>query len=78
MMTGAERSPGEVQAASEQGEGDPNALATPSDTQATRLRMQGGGMGQKELDSQRDPSRDKDTSSLAANVHPETDPPRRD
>lgn len=75
-MNGFERSPAEVQAAHEQGEGDPNPLAVPSDTQATRLRMQGGGVGQRELDSQRDPSRDKDASSLAADVHPETDPPR--
>lgn len=74
-MNGAERSPGEVQAAHEQGEGDPNDLAVPSEVQAARLRMQGGGMGRRELDAQRDPSRDKDTSSLAAGVHPETDPP---
>lgn len=74
-MSDIERGPGEAQAAHEQGEGDPNALAVPSDVQATRGRMQGLGVGQRELDAQRDPDRDKDEASFANQVHPETDPP---
>lgn len=74
-MNEAERSPGDVQAAVEQGEGDPGALANPSSGQATRTRMQGGGVGQRELDDQQDPDREKDASSLAAQVKPELSPP---
>ncbi len=74
-MSEIERGPGEVQAAVEQGEGDPAVLANPTSAQATRLRMQGGGVGQREMDAQQDPDREKDAASLAAQVKPELSSP---
>ena len=39
------------------GAGQEERSYDPSDVEATRARMQGGGVGQKDLDAQRDPTR---------------------
>jgi hypothetical protein len=64
--------PGERQAAAEQGEGVGDDLATPSQVDATRTRMQGNGVGQKELNAQRDPTGTVSRDQLAATDEPDT------
>ena len=57
-MSDIDTGPAEAQAAAEQGVDDPvNPLAEPGETQATRARMQGNGVGQREINAQRDPTR---------------------
>lgn len=55
---------GENQAADEQRSYDP------SNVEATRTRMQGGGMGQRDLDRQRDPTR-ADSTEHYGQMQPE-------
>lgn len=57
-MSDIERSPAEEQAATEQGvDSAATPLAQTDQVQATRARMQGNGVGQRELNAQRDPTR---------------------
>jgi hypothetical protein len=60
-----ERGPAEEQAVQEQGVDEAgNPLASPTTVQANRARMQGNGVGQKEINAQRDPTRVESTDKL--------------
>ena len=59
--------PADAQAAAEQGVDTPaNPLAEPTDTQATRARMQGNGVGQREINAQRDPTGTRSQDQLSS------------
>ncbi len=48
---------------------------SPTETEATRTRMQGGGVGQREMDAQRDPTRaaGQDQYDFAGDDNPQED-----
>ena len=59
------RGPAQAQAEQEQGlDCADTPLAEPAEVQATRARMQGGGVGQREINAQRDPTRTRSTDQL--------------
>lgn len=56
--TDISRGPAQAQAEQDQGvDSTDTPLAQPSETQATRARMQGNGVGEREINAQRDPTR---------------------
>lgn len=63
--------PAEAQAQTEQGvDSADTPLAQPTDLQATRARMQGNGVGQREINAQRDP-----TGTISQDQFSSTDEP---
>lgn len=66
------RDPAETQAADQEGVDSPDTpLAQPTEVQATRARMQGGGVGQREINAQRDPTRAVGRDQLSSTDEPE-------
>ena len=66
--------PAEAQARQEQGvDSADTPLAEPSETQATRARMQGGGVGQREINAQRDPTGARSADQLSQSDEPASD-----